>query len=392
MQFRKVVGVLAGAALLIGGFAAAAPAQADTATYDSWTEDYKPLATTGGLVFYQGTDINFGHLNEGKATGLVRLMDVSGLSYTVDQSGRPSEADKAYAPSYQLGIVNARKGITYARLVWEPYQQNPSAGDETGAYNSVQDGVWWGANVFTTSGKQTPFGDGAGSQSHPQPLAEFIDYFGWDAQIAFFGIKQGSTSNVTSTVTSLTFLGKQVALGNPDTTPYTAKDITDATTPLQTALTKARADLTKANADLAKATTDLATAKHANENLQSQLDAAKAALTQSEAAALAKLVAAQNEARTLQAKLVTISGTAKVGKTVTAKFGTTLSAVMAPTYQWYVGGKAIKGATKSSLKLATAYARKSLSVKVTTKWTDDLGKAQTVATTVKYLVTGTIAR
>jgi hypothetical protein len=387
MKFRKVVGVLAGAALLVGGFAAAAPAQADTATYQSWIEkeDLAPLNTTEGLVFYQNASINYGHIEGSAYTSLGKFMDLSGLAYTVAESS-------GYAPSYQIGIMNPRKHITYARLVWEPYMQSPSAGDKTGAYTALENGLWWGNRVFVDGKGSSPFGDGAGSQSHPQQLAEFIDFFGYDAQIAFFGVKQGSSSGITSTVTSLTFLGKKVALGNPDTTQYSAKDLSDATTPLQTALDKARADLTKANTDLTKANTDLATAKHVNDNLQSQLDAAKAALTQSEKDALAKLVAAQNEARTLQAKLVTISGTAKVGKTVTAKFGTSLSAVMAPTYQWYVGGKAVKGATKASLKLAKADAGKSLSVKVTTKWTDDLGKANTVAVTVKYLVNGTIAK
>jgi hypothetical protein len=365
MQFRKVSAVLVGAALLATGLTAAAPAIADTITYDSWVEsdDAAPFATTEGLVFYQNASINFGQKNGTELKDLASLEDVSGLAYTVDDS-------TSYAPSYQLGIVNKTTGITYARLVWEPYMQTPSAGDKTGVYKNLERGKWWGGNVWTTAGKTQPFANGEGSQSSPQPLTFFKWKLGADAQIAFFGVKQGSTSNVVSTVSSLTFEGQKVPLGN--------------VSPLQTQFETAKADLAKAKADLA-------TEKATSASLQTQLNAAKAALTSSQADALAKLVAVQNQATTAQAKLVSISGTAKVGKTVAVKFATAIPGTTA-TYRWYVGGKAVKSATESSLKLVRSQAGKSLSVKVTTKWTDALGKAQSVAVTVKYLTSTKIAK
>lgn len=373
MQFRKVFGVLAGAALLVTGLTGATSAAADPVAYDSWTEDYAPLKTTEGLVFYQGTDINYGHKD---GASLVSLDAVSGLAYTVGETVNYSpKVSEAYAPSYQLGIANATTGVTYARLVWEPYLQKPSLDPKADTYTNLEKGRWWAANVWVNGVKTTPFDPDAnshlpGSQSDPRTLNFFRDYFGEDTQVVFFGVKQGSTSTFVSTVSSLTFEGEKVSLGNPDA--------------LKSQLAAATAGLTKANADLA-------TEKAASTSLKSQLDAAKAALTQSETAALARFVAAQNEAKAAEAKLVTISGTAKVGKTVTAKFTTSISGATS-TYQWYVGGKAVKEATTQSLKLAKSQRAKTLSVTVTTTWKDDLGKAQSVKVSVEYLTSGRIAK
>ncbi|WP_243060830.1 hypothetical protein [Nocardioides sp. SR21] len=60
---------------------------------------------------------------------------------------------------------------------------------------------------------------------------------------------------------------------------------------------------------------------------------------------------------------VKITGTAKVGKTVKAVAGKTDGATV--KYQWLSGGKAIKGATKPSLKLTKALKGKKVSVKAT---------------------------
>jgi len=59
-----------------------------------------------------------------------------------------------------------------------------------------------------------------------------------------------------------------------------------------------------------------------------------------------------------------ITGTAKAGKKLKVNTGT-WSPKPKFTYQWYAGGKAIKGATKSSLKLKKAQRGKKISVKVT---------------------------
>lgn len=70
---------------------------------------------------------------------------------------------------------------------------------------------------------------------------------------------------------------------------------------------------------------------------------------------------------TLKAATPTISGTAKVGKTLTAHPGTWSAGSAKPklTYQWYANGAKISGATKSTLKLKTAQKGKKVTVKVT---------------------------
>jgi hypothetical protein len=59
-----------------------------------------------------------------------------------------------------------------------------------------------------------------------------------------------------------------------------------------------------------------------------------------------------------------ISGTAKVGRTLKASAGTWSPAATSYGYQWYAGGKAISGATKSSLVLKAAQQGKKITVKV----------------------------
>lgn len=68
---------------------------------------------------------------------------------------------------------------------------------------------------------------------------------------------------------------------------------------------------------------------------------------------------------TLVSKTPKVSGTAKVGKTLKAKPGSWGPKGVKVSYQWYANGKAIKKATKSTLKLAKAQAGKKMTVKVT---------------------------
>lgn len=72
------------------------------------------------------------------------------------------------------------------------------------------------------------------------------------------------------------------------------------------------------------------------------------------------------KAKALTAKPVPkVSGTGKVGQTLTAKAGTWGPNPVALTYQWNRGGTAIKGATSYKYKLVTADAGKSITVSVT---------------------------
>ncbi|MFD4502123.1 Tat pathway signal protein [Streptomyces sp. NPDC058457] len=64
-------------------------------------------------------------------------------------------------------------------------------------------------------------------------------------------------------------------------------------------------------------------------------------------------------------KAPTVGGTAKVGKKLTAAHGTWSPAATSYTYQWYANGKAISGATRSTLTLKAAQKGKKITVKVT---------------------------
>ncbi|MDR2486963.1 MAG: hypothetical protein LBD12_03280, partial [Clostridiales Family XIII bacterium] len=61
-----------------------------------------------------------------------------------------------------------------------------------------------------------------------------------------------------------------------------------------------------------------------------------------------------------------VTGTAKVGKTLRAKAGS-WDVGTKLTWQWYVGGKAVKGATKSTFKPKASDYGKKITVKVTAK-------------------------
>ncbi|MGW9117175.1 hypothetical protein ACWGRV_11090 [Streptomyces sp. NPDC055663] len=68
-------------------------------------------------------------------------------------------------------------------------------------------------------------------------------------------------------------------------------------------------------------------------------------------------------------KQPTISGTVKVGRTLKAAHGTWTPTPTSYGYQWYANGKAISGATKSSLTLKSAQRGKKITVKVTARRT-----------------------
>lgn len=84
----------------------------------------------------------------------------------------------------------------------------------------------------------------------------------------------------------------------------------------------------------------------------------------------------------------TVSGTAAVGSTLTAKPGTWTSST-ALTYQWYAGSSAISGATSSTYKLSSGTAGKQISVKVTGKRSGYTTVAKTSAKTTSVMLAAT---
>lgn len=61
----------------------------------------------------------------------------------------------------------------------------------------------------------------------------------------------------------------------------------------------------------------------------------------------------------------TITGTAKVGHSLTAKSGTWVPSKVALAYQWYASGKAISGATKPTFALTASQYNTAITVKIT---------------------------
>jgi hypothetical protein len=84
---------------------------------------------------------------------------------------------------------------------------------------------------------------------------------------------------------------------------------------------------------------------------------------QSGTATSAAVTVAKGDA-TRATKLPVISGTAKAGRTLKTTNGTWSPAATSYKYQWYANGKAITGATKSSLVLKPAQKGKKITVKV----------------------------
>lgn len=68
---------------------------------------------------------------------------------------------------------------------------------------------------------------------------------------------------------------------------------------------------------------------------------------------------------TIRSHAVTITGVRKAGHTLTAHAGTWRPAGVKLHYRWYVGSKAIAGATHKALKIRSAWVGKTLTVRVT---------------------------
>lgn len=181
----------------------AAHADSSLPVYDEG-DSPNPFNATNGLVFYKAADLGW----TVNGTDGVTLGDITELSYTVSDG-------TGYAPSFQL--ITKSDEFSYARLVWEPYQQDPTQGPNTGTFTNVQNGKWWTNKI----------GSGDGSQSSPQPLS----FFGttWhNLKVTAVDIHQGSTTDATSLVTHVSYNGNAIPLGNADDTPFSQADIDSA--------------------------------------------------------------------------------------------------------------------------------------------------------------------
>ncbi|TDD60559.1 hypothetical protein E1263_10695 [Kribbella antibiotica] len=109
--------------------------------------------------------------------------------------------------------------------------------------------------------------------------------------------------------------------------------------------------------------------------------AARAGSTSTAVTTAAVVVAAGVAPKASKGPVVT--GTVKVGKTVTASAGTWAPTCTAVKFQWYSAGKAVAGGTKASLVLTTAMGKKALYVAATCVRTGHAsGVASTKAVTV----------
>ncbi|PVZ52595.1 hypothetical protein [Arthrobacter sp. H-02-3] len=85
------------------------------------------------------------------------------------------------------------------------------------------------------------------------------------------------------------------------------------------------------------------------------------------------------------APVPTITGTVKVGSTLTAVPGRWGPAPVALTYQWKANGVSITGATAATYKLTTAQAGKTITVTVTGTKTGYTTKSKTSAATARVV-------
>jgi hypothetical protein len=256
-----------------------------------------PIYATNALVFYKGADLGWTVDGGGDVT----IPDVTELSYTV-ALGTDKGTDSDYAPSIQL--ITSSMQFSYARLVWEPYQQDPAQGPITGTFSNVQDGLWWTNKI----------GGGApGSQADPQPLSFFDSNAdaGWtNVKVHHIAIHQGTTTDTTTLVTNVSYNNTAIPLGEADNTPFDQFDVDGAVDAY--AETHHTADGT-------------------------DLGASRALL----------------------------STTPVHGKVVGVTLQGSMGQATSRHYQWYLSGTAVSGATNSTYKVPTTATGKSVSVRVT---------------------------
>ncbi|QAY69140.1 hypothetical protein [Xylanimonas protaetiae] len=137
----------------------------------------------------------------------VLLSSVWGLGYEVlDSTG--------WAPSLQLIVTDPDNNVRDARLVWEPYQQNPVQGPNNGTFTGLEGGRWWHANVWGSN----PSGNILPQNQTPRDLKDFWSagitattggqaIFGANTKVVGIALRQGSTTNATSVVPWVTING-----------------------------------------------------------------------------------------------------------------------------------------------------------------------------------------
>lgn len=125
-------------------------------------------------------------------------------------------------------------------------------------------------------------------------------------------------------------------------------------------------------------------ASQAGRKLTVTVTAARSGWTSGTATSAAVTVAKGDPPKATKAPV--ISGTAKVGRTLRTSTGTWSPAATSYAYRWYADGKAVSGATKSSLVLKSAQKGKKITVRVVARRTGHRDGSATSAPTKK--VTG----
>lgn len=352
---RTGIAGIAAATLAVSGIAIAANAAGPSfAPYDEG-DSPNPYNVTEGLVFYRGADMGW--------VVNAPIADVESLAYTVADG-------TSYAPSFQLVARADRDGFTnkYTRLVWEPYMQAGGLDANAGEYTDLQDGLWWSGSI----------GSGPGSQSDPQPLNFFStaapDGAGWEhLTVTAVDVHQGTTTESTSVVTKVNYNGTDIALGNADATPFKQSDIDAATGPLNGQIADLEDDVDSLQGQLADKVDELADAQTQLGTAQTQLGAAQTqlgtALTQYGVAQSALTAYKANhhnvDGTSIGKSRAALSATPVHGKTVGVKLTGSIAKATSVKYQWYLGGKAVSGATKSTYQVPANAKGKSVSVAVT---------------------------
>ena len=193
----------------------------------------------------------------------------------------------------------------------------------------------------------------------------------------FSGEGAGSVASITYDATTYAF----------GTTAFDQADIDAAKAEVPAGyVSQAAADAAVASA-VAPLNAKIGTLEAKVADLEAQLAAAKKATASAEkAAAKANDAALKAQA----AAPYEVSGTVKVGKTLRVK-GKSYSGISVK-YQWYVGGKKVSKATKSTYKLAKADRNKSVRVDVTLSYRTSSGKKVTVVQKVSPTTNVKVAR